>query len=129
MKKLFFALLSVLAIAFTSCKLDDATVTVSVKDKLGDPVANRAVFYTDQASLILGSVLPPSPTELLLLDDESWEYVETNKQGTVTFKILMGVAKAQFYFLVFDEGSNQWEQKEVTLQRGLNEEIEFEVNK
>ena len=129
MKKLFFALLSVLAIAFTSCKVDDATVTVSVKDTAGNPVANRAVFYTDQASLILGSVLPPSPTELLLLDDESWEYVETNKQGTVTFKVLLAAAKTEFYFLVYDEGSNQWIEKDVILQRGVNDEIEFEVNK
>ncbi|MBR4564861.1 MAG: hypothetical protein IKO26_10470 [Paludibacteraceae bacterium] len=129
MKKFFFACLAVMTIAFTSCKLDDATVIVTVKDKTGEPVANREIFYTDEASLVIGAVLPPSPTELIGLDDESWAYVETNKQGTVTFKVLMGVASLKHYFIVFDEGSKEWVEKTVTLQRGLNEEIEFEVNK
>ena len=128
MKKVFFALLSVLAFAFTSCKLDNATVTVSVTDKEGSPVAFREVFYIDKASRILDVVLPPSPDELIGIDEGSWEYVKTNKSGTVTFKILMGVAKANYYFIVFDEGSKQWVEKEVTLQRGLNEQVDLEVN-
>lgn len=130
MKKVVFILLSVLAIALTSCKYDNASVTVNVKDTAGAPVADRMVFYTDQASLIMDAVLPPTPEELLGLEEgSSWSHVETNKQGTVSFQIMMGVAKLKYYFIVFDLGSNQWVEKEVTLQRGLNEQIDFEVNK
>lgn len=130
MKKVFFVFLSVLAIVLTSCKFENTNVTVSVQDTEGAPVANRMVFYTDQASLILDVVLPPTPDELIGVEEGgSWLYVTTNKQGTVTFPIVMGVAKLKYYFIVFDEGSNQWVEKEVTLQRGVNETIEFEVNK
>ena len=132
MKKVIFAMIAVLAIAFTGCKVEDATVTVNVYDTAGTPVANRAVFYIDKASYIVGAVLPPSPTELMTgLDESGWQYVVTNKMGTVTFTIPMAVAKAKFYFLVFDEGSNQWvgANKEYELQRGKNEEINFEVNR
>ncbi|MBQ7531028.1 MAG: hypothetical protein IJT12_04920 [Paludibacteraceae bacterium] len=130
MKKLFLALLSVLAIAFTGCKIENATVTANVADTAGDPVANRYVFYIDKASYIVGAILPPSPTEILTgIDESGWSYAVTNKLGTVTFNIPMGVAKAKFYFIVFDEGSNQWVEKEVELTRGVNEEIDFVVNR
>jgi len=130
MKKVFFMLLAVMAVAFTGCKVDDATVTVSVENTAGYPVANRYVFYIDKASYIAGAVLPATPTELITgLDESGWEYAETNAQGTVTLKIAMGVAKAKYYFEVFDLGSNQWVEKEIELQRGKNADIEFVVNK
>ena len=128
MKKVFFALLSVLAIAFTSCKFDNANVTVSVKDKDGDPVADREVFYTDKASMIIGALLPPSPEELIGLDDGSWEYRTTNKSGIANLKIMMGVASAKYFFLVYDKETRGWKDKEVTLKRGENQDIEFVVN-
>ncbi|MBO4250552.1 MAG: hypothetical protein J5884_04775 [Paludibacteraceae bacterium] len=130
MKKVFFMLLAVMAIAFTGCKVEDATVTVSVENTAGYPVANRYVFYIDKASYIAGAVLPATPTELITgLDESGWEYAETNAQGTVTLKIAMAVAKAKYYFVVFDLGSNQWVEKEIELQRGKNADIEFVVNK
>ena len=130
MKKVFFMLLSVMAIAFTSCKIDNANVTVNVKDTAGEPVANRMVFYIDKASYIVGAVLPATPTELATgIDESGWEYVETNAAGTVSFKVLLGVSKATYYFDVFDDGSKQWVEKEVTLVRGENEQIDFVVNK
>ncbi|MBR6508626.1 MAG: hypothetical protein IKT19_03775 [Paludibacteraceae bacterium] len=129
MKKVFLFLLSVMAVALTSCKTDNATVTVSVMDTADEPVAKRVVFYTDKASAILESVLPPSPEALIGLEDSSWEYAETNNQGTVTFKILMSVASAKYYFLVFDDGTKKFVDKEVTLERGKNKDVEFVVNK
>ena len=130
MKKVFFMLLAVMAIAFTGCKVDDATVTVSVQDGAGTPLADRYVFYIDKASYIVGSVLPPTPTELLTgLDESGWEYAETNAQGTVKLKIEMAVAKAKFYFITFDFGTNKWVEKEVELQRGKNADVELVVNK
>lgn len=130
MKKVLFALLAVIAIAFTSCKIENAKVTLTVQDTAGAPVANRNVFYIDKASYILGAVLPPTPTELITgLDESGWEYVQTNQAGTVTFNVPMAVAHANYYFEVFDEGSNQWVEKEITLVRGQNELIEFTVNK
>ena len=130
MKKVFLFLLSVMAIALTSCKTDNATVTVSVKDTANEPVAKRVVFYTDKVSLILESVLPPTPEEMMGLEGgEAWEYAETNNQGTVEVKILMSVAKAEYYFVVFDDGTKKWVDKKVTLQRGKNAEVELKVNK
>ena len=129
MKKVFFAFLAVLAIAFTGCKTDNASVTVTVKDTANNPIASRAVFYTDKASLIAESVLPPTPEALIGLDDSSWSYVETNSQGTVTFNVMMSVANLTYYFVVFDLGSNRWVQKEYNLKRGANQDIEFVLNK
>lgn len=130
MKKVLFMLLAVMAVAFTSCKVDNATVTVSVEDTTSKPLADRYVFYIDKASYIAGSVLPPTPTELLTgLDESGWEYAETNAQGTVTLKIEMAVAKAKFYFITFDFGSNKWAEQEVELQRGKNADVKLVVNK
>ena len=130
MKKVLLLMLSVMAIAFTSCKTDNANVTVSVKDTAGEPVANRYVFYIDKASYIAGAFLPPTPTELMAgLDESGWAYAETNNQGAVSLQIEMAVAKAKFYFIVFDDGKKNWAEKEVELQRGQNDEIAFVVNK
>ena len=130
MKKVFFMLLAVMAVAFTSCKVDNANVTVSVKDTTGAAVADRYVFYIDQASYIAGSVLPPTPTELLTgLDESGWAVAETNAQGIVKLQIALGVAKAKYYFEVYDLGSNQWKEKVVELVRGQNEQVDIVVNK
>lgn len=129
MKKVLFAFLAVLAIAFSGCKSDNANVTVSVKDKANNPIASRAVFYTDKASLIAEAVLPPSPEELIGGGESSWSYVETNSQGVVEFKVLLSVADLKYYFIVYDDGSKSWAQKEVTLKRGGKHEVEFVLNK
>ena len=130
MKKVFFMLLAVMAIAFTGCKVDNATVTVSVKDTAGTPLADRYVFYIDKASYIAGAVLPPTPTELITgLDESGWEYAETNAQGTVKLQIPMAVAKASFYFITYDFGANKWVEKEIELQRGKNDAVDLVVNK
>ena len=130
MKKVFLALLAVLAIVLTGCKFENANVTVYVGDKDGYPVAGRYVFYTDKASAILDVVLPASPEELAGLEyDDVWDYEKTDRLGIAEFKILMGVAKMNYYFVVYDEGKKDWVTKEVTLKRGENEEIEFEVTK
>lgn len=129
MKKVFFAIMAVLAIACTGCKTDNATVTVTVKDTANNPIKDRAVFYTDKASLIAEAVLPPTPEALIGLDDSSWAYAETNSQGTVTFNVPMTVANLTYYFVVFDLGSNRWVQKEYNLKRGANQDIEFVLNK
>ena len=130
MKKVFFMLLAVMAVAFTGCKVDNATVSVSVKDTAGTPLADRYVFYIDKASYIAGSVLPPTPTELLTgIDESGWEYASTNAQGTVKLQIQMAVSKASYYFITYDLGTFKWAEKEVELQRGKNDEVELVVNK
>lgn len=130
MKKILFLLISVMAIAFTSCKIENATVAAHVEDTAGAPVADRYIFYIDKASYIIGAVLPPTPTEMVSgLDESGWEYVVTNKAGNVTFNLPLAVAKANYYFIVFDEGSQNWVEKEVTIHRGQNEEISFVVNR
>ena len=55
MKKILFLLISVMAIAFTSCKIENATVAAHVEDTAGAPVADRYIFYIDKASYIIGS--------------------------------------------------------------------------
>jgi len=127
MKKVLFALLAVVALALTSCKFDNAHVSVYVSDEFELPVANRAVFYTDKASLIIGAVLPPTPDELIGMEDSSWEYVLTNQLGYAKFDVLMGVSSMKYYFIVYDEGTRGWKEKEVTLRRGENEDIEIQV--
>ena len=129
MKKVFFAIMAVLAIACTGCKTDNASVTVTVKDTANNPIKDRAVFYTDKASLIAEAVLPPTPEALIGLEDSNWAYVETNSQGTVTFNVPMSVASLTYYFVVYDLGSKSPIQKEYKLKRGANQEIEFVVNK
>ena len=129
MKKILLSFLAVMALVLTGCKIENADVTVTVMDTMGAPVANRYVFFTDKASAIMDAVLPPTPTELIDLESESWSYVVTNKLGTVSFTIPMLTSSLTYYFIVFDEGSNSWKDKEVKIQRGKNEEIVFEVNR
>ena len=128
MKKLAFVLVAMLALVCTSCKTETSKVTISVKDALGVPVANRYVIYTDEASYIIDAVLP-SPEELATDLEECWEIAETNVAGTVTLDITLAVAKLRYYFEVYDLGSNKWIEKDVVLHRGVNETIEFVVNK
>ena len=130
MKKVFLAFLAVMALVLTDCKFDNANVLVYVEDKDAYPVAGRYVFYTDKASAILDVVLPASPEELAGLEyNDIWEYEKTDKLGMASFKVLMGVAKMNYYFVVYDEGKKDWISKEVTLHRGENEEIDFVVTK
>ncbi len=126
MKKVFFALVALLAIGLTGCKFDNAKLTISVTDTAGNPVANREVFYTDEVSSIL-SIALPSPD--VLAGEDEWDYVVTNSQGTVKLDILLGVSKLDYYFVVYDEGARTWQDTLVTLRRGNNEEISFVVNK
>ena len=125
MKKVLLMMLSVLAIAFTSCKVEDANVTAYVEDKDGAPVEKCYVFYIDKASYILDAVLP-SPETLLTGDNYSdWSYVVTNKLGFADIKVPLAVSKAKFYFFAYDEINKKWYDKEVTLRKGENEPIEF----
>ena len=127
MKKVIFALFAVMAFAFTSCQ-NEATFTVSVKDTEGDPVADRYVFFKDKASMIADFVLPPTPEELLGAES-GWSYVITNRAGVVDVTFNIGFSKATYYFYVFDNGSQQWKEKEVVLVKGQNEPIDFVVNR
>ena len=129
MKKLFFVLLSVMAIALTGCKFDNATVTVTVMEKYEDPVPNRYVLYQDKVSAILDLVGPLTPEEIVEgVEDSNWDYVKTDKYGTVTFKIVMGVSSLNYYFYVYDEGAKKWLSKEVSVKRGGTTEVDFVVN-
>ena len=129
MKKLFFVLLSVMAVALTGCKFDNATVTVTVMDKYEDPVPNRYVLYQDKVSAILDLVGPLTPEEIVEgVEDSNWDYVKTDKYGTVTFQIVMGVSSLNYYFYVYDEGAKKWLSKEVSVKRGGTTEVDFVVN-
>ena len=128
MKKILFALLAVLTLVLTGCKIDNAKVTVSVKDTAGNPVADRYVFYTDKISAITDLVLP-SPEAMLEGDDGTWQYGSTNAQGTVTFNIIMVVPSLTYEFVVYDLGNGDPIIKEVKVKRGEANEVEFEVNK
>ena len=126
MKKLFFAMLAVLAIAFTGCKVGNAKVSIYVEDKDGMPDAKCYVFYVSKAAYILDAVLPPSPEELIGAEDYStWKYVVTDNAGTAKVDVPLSVSKANYYFVAFDEINQKWETKEVTLHRGQNETVEF----
>ncbi len=128
MKKLALVLVALLTMVFTGCKTENSQVTVIVQDLEGAPIANRAVFYGDWASLILGEVLP-SPEELATDINDSWEYAETNASGKVVIPISLSVAKLKFQFMVFDLGVNKWVEETRELHRGVNDEIVFKVNK
>ena len=120
-----------LVLGFSSCKVENSQVTVSVTDTEGAPVANRKVYYVDLASSII-DIFTPDPTDPLKEDDERLEevdYVVTNAQGTVTFNIPLMVKSLDFYFYVFDEGSRQWQEKTVKIHRGVNADVEFVVNR
>lgn len=128
MKKIAFLFVAMLTLVFTGCKSEESTITVVVEDTMGVPVANRAIFYADWASIIIGAALP-SPEELLLDSQDCWEYAETNNYGQVNINITMAVSKMKYNFMVFDDGTKAWVEKTVELKRGVNEEILFTVNK
>ena len=128
MKKILVSLLAVMAFVLTGCKIDNAKVTVSVMDTANNPVAQRYVFYTDKISAI-GELVLPSPEALIGEDDGTWQYVQTNAQGTVTFNIIMAVPQLKYEFLVYDDGSKEPVMKEVTIKRGESNEVELVVNK
>ena len=128
MKKLALVMVALLTMVFTGCKTEISKVTVHVEDTQGAPVANRAVFYADWASLIIGEVLP-SPEELVTDINDSWEYAETNAAGNVEIQIPLSVSKLKYQFMVYDLGSFEWKDETVDLRRGQNEEIKLVVNK
>lgn len=128
MKKILLVLVAMLTMVFTGCKVENSKVTVSVKDTAGAPVNNCPVIYADYASLIIGAVIP-SPEQLVDDTEDCWEYAETNAQGIVNLNILLAVPKLKYCFAVYDKGSKEWITKDVDLVRGVNEDIEFEVNK
>ncbi len=128
MKKITLVLVALLTLVFTGCKTEDSKVTVNVHDTLGVPVANRYVLYADYASIITEEILP-SPEALLTDIPDYYEYAQTNAAGSVVIPMSLSVSKIKYYFTVFDEGSNKWIDKTVELKRGVNEEINFEVNK
>jgi len=126
MKKILLVLAAMFTLVFTGCKVENSKVTVSVKDTAGAPVNNCPVFYADYASIGLNFFLPsPDPTD----EDNIWEYAETNAQGVVTLNIPLAVPKLKYCFAVYDKGSNEWKTQDRELVRGVNEDIEFEVNK
>lgn len=126
MKKLAFVLVAMLTLALTGCKTETSTVTVYVEDSMGLPVAQRAVFYADWASIIIGEVLP-SPEELIAGGSDVYDYAVTNALGVATIKIPLSVSKLKFQFLVWDNGTRGYKDKTVEIHRGVNEEIEFKV--
>lgn len=115
-----------LTLALTGCKTETSTVTVYVEDSMGLPVAQRAVFYADWASIIIGEVLP-SPEELISGGSDVYDYAITNALGVATIKIPLSVSKLKFQFLVWDNGTRGYKDKTVEIHRGVNEEITFQV--
>ncbi len=128
MKKVALVLVALLTIVFTGCKSEKSNITVIVEDEMGAPIANRHVFYVDEASCIIDELLP-SPDAMITNVNDSWEVAQTNAYGKVTFKISMSVDKMKYYFEVFDEGSNQWQEQKLDLLRGKDETIKFVVNR
>lgn len=127
MKKVLLLLVSVMAIALTGCK-NEATISVSVKDNDGAPVADRYVFFTSKVAAIADLVLPPTPDELVSGDSGTWSYILTNRSGVAETTFDMGVSKAKYIFCVFDQGtSDHWKSQEVELRKGTNDPIEFKV--
>ena len=126
MKKLALVLVAMLTLVFTGCKTETSTVTVYVEDALELPVARRAVFYADWASIIIDGIAP-SPDELITGESDVWEYVTTDAMGVATIKISLSVSKLKYQFMVWDEGTKGWKEKTVELRRGVNEEIQFQV--
>lgn len=122
MKKLALVLVAMLAMVFTGCKTEKSTITISVEDEMGVPVAQRAVYYADLASLIIDEVLP-SPDGL----SDAWNVVPTNTLGIANIEISLSVSKLKYQFMVWDYGRNKWVDKTVELRRGINEVIEFKV--
>ena len=100
MKKLAFVLVALLTLAFTGCKFENSKVLVTVEDKYGDPVADRYVFYVDWATYIIDGLLPADPFSDT---SDTWEHVVTDKLGTATIPITLGVSKLKYEFAVYDK--------------------------
>ena len=128
MKKLALVLVALMTMFFTGCKTERSTVTVHVEDTAGVPIANRYVFYADWASIIIDAALP-SPEELATNVSDCWDVAQTNNYGEVVIPIKLSVAKLKYRFMVYDDGIHDWVAKDVTLRRGVNDEISFVVNK
>lgn len=129
MKKILLVLVAMLTMVFTGCKVENSKVTVAVEDTTGVPVSGRYVFYADFASIIVGEVLP-SPEQLITNIEDYWEYETTNAQGVATITIPLAVSKMTYRFMVYDEGSSDpWKYKDVSIHRGVNEEIKLVVSK
>jgi len=128
MKKIALVLVALLTLVFTGCKSEKSNVTVIVEDELGMAIANRHIFYTDEASYIIDELLP-SPDAMVTNVNDSWEVAQTNAYGKVTLQISMSVDKMKYYFEVFDTGSNQWKEQTPQLVRGKDATIKFVVNR
>lgn len=129
MKKLLFFAASILVLALAGCKVETSKVTVSVRDTNGNPIEGRRVYYDDLASSILDILAPDPEAPLTGSDERNLEFGVTNAQGVVTFSFNMSISNLNYYFYVFDKGSNQWHEKSLLVKRGYNSEVEFEVNK
>ena len=130
MKKVLFAISAVLlALTLASCEVDTSKVTVTVTDLEGNAIADRNVFYTDLASVIIGIAMPDPDAPLKEDNDDHLRYGSTNANGTVTFHYTLAVSSLVYYFFVYDEGSNEWLEQSVKLKKGYNSEITFQVNK
>lgn len=115
-------MVAMLAMVFTGCKTETSTITVYVEDGSGLPVAQRAVYYADLASIIIDEVLP-SPDGL----SDAWEVVPTNALGVAKIQISLSVSKMKYQFMVWDYGKREWVSKTPELRRGINEEIDLKV--
>ncbi|MBQ3673833.1 MAG: hypothetical protein II928_05105 [Paludibacteraceae bacterium] len=129
MKKVLFVLAACLTIAlgFTSCNSGIAKVTVEVKDFDNNPIADRKVYYTDLASVIIGIALPDPNAPIKENNDDHLCYGTTGPQGTVTFEYNIW-GDLIYYFYVYDEGANQWREQHVTLKKGYVKELSFQIN-
>ena len=129
MKKVLFVLAACLTIAlgFTSCNSGIAKVTVEVKDFDNNPIADRKVYYTDLASVIIGIALPDPNAPIEENNDDHLCYGTTGPQGTVTFEYNIW-GDLIYYFYVYDEGANQWREQHVTLKKGYVKELSFQIN-
>ena len=128
MKKFFFVMIAMMAIAFTGCKVETSTLTVAVEDYQGAPVADRYVIYADYASIIIGGVLP-TPDDLLLGTESYWEVARTNAQGTVKIQIPLAVSKLKYRVNAWDSGTMEWVGQDVELHRGVNADVTLKVNR
>ena len=130
MKKTIFFLAAIfVALSFASCEVDTSKVTVTVTDMNGNPIADRNIYYTDLASVIIGVALPDPDAPLKDENDNELPHGTTNAQGVVTFTYSLAVSNLHYFFYVYDDGANQWLEKSLKLKRGYNSEIAFQVNK
>ena len=72
-----------LVLGFSSCKVENSQVTVSVTDTEGAPVANRKVYYIDLASSII-DIFTPDPTDPL--KEFTYHEKHTHSQDSRTTK-------------------------------------------